>query len=223
MKKSIFVLMVLLFICIVSSDTYAKDKGWYLSGNAGVSMLNDADLATFNEQSLEYLTGYNLVSGAAASISVSYDPSFHVGSAVGYDYGIYKTEVEFSHSQNYVKDINIRLSAPGRQSVRISENVNDKLYISTILFNGYIDICKDCIVQPYVTAGVGGSVVSDDYLDFDDHVFTYQIGAGINYNITDTIALDTRYRYIKTSDMDVYELDVENSGHNINIGLRYYF
>ena len=104
----------------------------------------------------------------------------------------------------------------------------------TLLFNGYYDFHTGGSWNPYLTAGLGYSKVDADIegLTEDDNVFTYQIGAGIGYAMSETATLDFRYRYLGASDFEYGEIqpglgsasiEAAIASHNLTIGLRFAF
>jgi hypothetical protein len=79
--------------------------------------------------------------------------------------------------------------------------------------NGVYDIeiegCKYTrVFSPYVLAGLGYEYVPDDRAAFESHPFM-QLGAGANYNLTDTVDLVTEFRALQMFDDDNSDEDNE--------------
>ncbi len=94
--------------------------------------------------------------------------------------------------------------------------------------NGYVDLdfAPIPLVTPYVGAGLGQTQVKleDINNDTDDMVFTYQLMAGLNFELTDGITLNAGYRFRDDQEL---ELDlnsavdfVDSSSHSVEFGVR---
>lgn len=82
---------------------------------------------------------------------------------------------------------------------------------------------------PYVMGGLGAATVDADGAD-SDTVFAYQLGAGVSFPVTDTVAFHTGYRYLDTSDFTLDDssgsgasLDGDLQEHQFRAGLRFEF
>jgi opacity protein-like surface antigen len=174
----------------------------YVSGNVGVSWLNDV-----------YDGGlkYNL------------DPGVNALGAVGYGFNCYRIEGEVGYQSSGIKSFTDALG---------TVNYSGDISAWSLLLNGYYDVDAGGGITPYLTAGAGFARVKFDDLrppgspegsGFSEHetVFAYQLGAGVAVPLTSNIKLDARYRFFSTAD---YTLDSGNdthvSGNNILLGLR---
>lgn len=98
------------------------------------------------------------------------------------------------------------------------------------------DFMKDGKIHPYVMAGLGASKI--DYnatvsgvslVNDSDLVLAYQVGAGVNYDVTDKVALGLSYRLFGTSDPSFVgsdgttKLEAEYLNHSVLAGLTYKF
>jgi len=213
MKKIVFILVLSFFLVLPAISFGAT--GWYGSLNAGVGMAPDSDID-------ETAPGLGTISG-----ELSYDTGYTVGGAVGYMMEKFRGEGEISYQANDMDSISI----PGLGSA----SVNGDVSVLTFLVNGYLDFATGGPLTPYITAGIGYSKVDADIEgeSEDDNLFTYQLGAGIGYAMSEALTLDLRYRYLGFQDFEssYYEPSlgtnvkdtVKISSHNITVGLRFAF
>ena len=213
MKKIVFGLFICFFLALPAISFGAT--GWYGSVNAGVGIVPDSD-ADLTVQGL-----------GTISAEISYDTGFTVGGAVGYMMEYFRVEGEISYQANDVDSISI--SGLG------SAPANGDVSALTFLVNGYYDFATGGPLTPYITAGLGFSNVEADSggVSEDDNLFTYQLGVGVGYAISETVTLDLRYRYLGFEDFESsgydpdfaanYTEKVEISSHNITAGLRFAF
>ena len=110
-----------------------------------------------------------------------------------------------------------------------------RLKTQSILFNGYYDFETCTRLVPYVGAGFGwantkGRVIEDDSYNvkFDNWAFAWQVGAGTTYELTENLAFDFGYRFIKygyAKNHDYADVlyRVRPQAHQVQFGLRYMF
>ena len=103
--------------------------------------------------------------------------------------------------------------------------------VFTFMVNGYYALNLDNF-RPYVGVGVGGADVSADVsalrfnlVDHQDTVFAYQGIVGLEYRLSDSVALGGRYTYFATTDptfIDTlgFEFDSEIQAHSIMATIR---
>ena len=216
-------LIIFLFISFIflSSSAQAQNKGYYVSGNAGVTLLSDAKLETNNIEFGDY----------------SSNLGFNVGAALGYNFGSFRLEGEVAYHRNEMDEI-----TQNPVLVTCSPNCVEPIngYISAIsyMINGYYDFhLANSGLVPYLGAGLGAAtvIVNDKQLsgNNDDIVFAYQIAGGVGYKINPKMTLTAGYRYFATteSEFDVSGLIgpgastvfTEVESHEIVLGLRYQF
>jgi opacity protein-like surface antigen len=225
MKKILFVSVITLLFA-VSFNSYAAD-GWYMSGNLGLVSPSDSSLGSFDEAELEAIIEEDLPAGTSGSLEFGYDMGFSVSAAVGYDFGNnYRLEAELAYLTYDIDELSATVTIPGTGSA--SESMDAGLDGSNLalMFNGYYDFMEGSALRPYITAGIGYAKVDLD-ID-DDTVMAYQVGLGLSYEMSETLCWDFRYRHFATSDAEVPGpfdeiIDVENSSHNVTVGMRYSF
>lgn len=81
---------------------------------------------------------------------------------------------------------------------------------TAFLLNAYYDFKNTSAFTPYFTAGIGGYHLRIKSSRFNprpsrenDLDFAWQVGAGLNYRLNDTISFDLKYRYFSGSDAEV--------------------
>lgn len=110
---------------------------------------------------------------------------------------------------------------------------------STLFANLYYDFRNSTAFTPYVGAGLGMAFNYANYTfsspgyhgNFDEHStnFAWNVGAGVAYDITDSLAVDLGYRYVNLG--YYYEVDLPDGAklknqpcnHEFMLGLRYTF
>ena len=160
----------------------------------------------------------------SGSGDMEYDTGYTIGGAVGYMMEKFRLEGELSYQAN---DIDKVSGAGG------SEPVNGDVTALTLLFNGYFDFDTGRIWTPYITGGLGYSKVEADIegLSEDDNVFTYQLGVGVGFAMSETLTLDWGYRYLGAEDFSYrysdpsgsITLDAVIASHNLTVGLHFAF
>ena len=160
----------------------------------------------------------------SGSGDMEYDTGYTIGGAVGYMMEKFRLEGELSYQAN---DIDKVSGAGG------SEPVNGDVTALTLLFNGYFDFDTGRFWTPYITGGLGYSKVEADIdgLSEDDNVFTYQLGVGVGFAMSETLTLDWRYCYLGAEDFSYrysdpsgsITLDAAIASHNLTVGLHFAF
>ena len=101
--------------------------------------------------------------------------------------------------------------------------------------NVYLDINNGSRLEPYIGFGLGASFVSlkgatasAGQIDSSTRVFAFQPIVGVNYNMTDQIAIGLQYRYFKTVDpwlntASGQRFSFSNSAHVVLASLTYHF
>lgn len=189
----------------------AETTGPYVSGHLGMAMPADSTLTD-----------------SGTSLEADYDSGLALDLALGYRFGAARVEGEIAYQKNDIDDFSI----PGVGSLKslgaaFSADVN----VTSFLLNGYYDFQNASAFTPYITAGIGLARVDASlslptvgYSESEsDTVFAYQIGAGCEYAIDQTVSLDARYRYFATSDPSFGTTEAEFSSHNLMLGARIKF
>ena len=198
--------------------------GFYGQFNLGASFNPDSDLS---------------LKGAPVEGTLSYDTSFALSGAAGYDFGNFRTDVEVGWTK---ADMNkLKISIPGIGSGSLPAQDSD-ITVVPFLVNGYWDIHNTSRWTPFVGAGLGFAYLSakspDSNLiavDDSDMVFAVQLGGGVSYDFTDNLALVGSYRFFGTSDgsfkateklsgyNDSGTVKANVTSHQLRLGVRYTF
>ncbi|MEO5348461.1 MAG: outer membrane beta-barrel protein [Magnetococcus sp. YQC-3] len=104
--------------------------------------------------------------------------------------------------------------------------------IKTLMANAYYDFPVQWQFRPYITGGAG-MARSDASVSFagltsrgHDTAFSYQLGGGLSYSLSETVTADIGYRYvgaISTEESSVIRTEKDGNLHEILAGLRFGF
>lgn len=212
MKKT--VLAAALLAALATAQTAQADDwrhGLYIKGGLGYTISQDQDYAD----------------GVAAR-ETELDDGYALQGAVGYDYGMVRSEIELSYRRNDAdghKRNGTVLANPGGEATSLAGMVN-----------GYVDIPTGTIVTPYVGLGVGFARVDadgydtsgTDFLDDGETALAYQGMAGLDFAIDDTLSFFTEYKYFAVDNLETRTVannssDLDYDSHAFTAGLRYSF
>lgn len=193
-----------------------KTQGLYLSGSAALS---------FRERS-----------GESAVTFTDFKAGFSPSVAVGYRFGDFRADVEYTHFNHPVEAVS---AAPtGRRPG------DGKVLGNAFMFNLYYDIpIANSRLKPYVGAGIGTystrirGLTNDTLAGFglvvdnerSNNVFAFQVRAGLGYAVSDSVDLFLGYRYFGGNTItfsDTIFGTLKPSGaklHNIEAGVRILF
>lgn len=192
----------------------ANSGEWYVSLFAGGVWANDVVTDFYGNE-----------------VSVSSDPGYTLGLAVGtHVFENLRGEVELSYGKVETTDVSYNGGSSGSMEGPIST-----LYL---LGNLWYEMDLGGGVKPYVGGGLGvGYATADSFFYGSSYGYgeggfgvAYQLGAGVTFDVSDSIALDIGYRYksILSVDFDdsdgggVYEGGDVNS-HVLQAGLTFKF
>jgi len=178
-------------------------SGKYVSLNVGAGVLSDAD---YQYPGSLYMVG----SDAGAVFSGS----------LGYRHKNIRYEGELSYQKYDYSEVSLGF-------LRLS-SVGGEVVFTSLLLNCYYDFTNKTDFTPFIGAGIGGSHIETSNSfgpssGDDDTVFSFQIGAGVAYDMDETVSLELKYRYFRPSEPDFGIGSVEYSGHNILFGIRFFF
>lgn len=190
----------------------------YVSVFAGASMAQDVKSSLSNtfDYSLGLKTGYL------------------IGGAVGVQFNdMFRAEVELSHAS---WDANNTVSAG--PALAFTYAADGKISATYLMGNLWLDFKNDSLFTPYAGGGIGAGWAEGDS-HFDNAAFgygkanvglAYQLGAGVKFDVSETMAVDLGYRYKSIVDIDFADLDGSGSyngadlnSHNIQLGLTLKF
>lgn len=214
---SLFCLVVLLLIPAAATvaDFGIVGSGLYISSSGGLAMMPDT---TDTEQDINGDT----------EADWDMEPGFGLSSAIGYDFGDFRADAEFSF-----------LSAKFDHDATEAADADDSFTIIAVTANAWYDQETGTPFSPYIGAGVGIANLTanipddDDEVNFDGNAWglAYQIGAGVGYEITEGLSLTAGYQFIGTIDKteikdssdDDKTLSPSLMAHQIKLGVLYEF
>lgn len=212
---------VLAMTLMVSGMAFAEDGGFYGSVKAGYSYMDATKTIDNNATGNNVSNKFNK-DGAAFGIAAGYN-------WMDSDLPI-RTELEYM----YTGDFKYKYSDS-------NATLTDKIDIHTLMLNVYWDFYNSSDFTPYINAGVGAAWINEDFSattvtagsDSTTTNLAANIGAGVGWNITDSVILDLAYRYdyygdgkkvTHTSTNAEITSQVKNIGtHKALLGLRYQF
>jgi len=153
--------------------------GWYLRGDISYDFQTDA----------------NFLVSAVTSFDADFDDTWDIGVGLGYIFNDW-----------FRSDIIADYRFPADWDAAATD-----VSVSTILLNGYAALGSFSGISPYVGAGVGVAYVNWDTIDFpglglgpvatdNDWRFAYALMAGISFDLTENLAVDTGYRFTGVDD-----------------------
>ncbi len=112
----------------------------------------------------------------------------------------------------YKVSSNIRAELEGTYILRGETygTITGNLNTLRIMANGYLDFDIGSAVKPYLGAGLGMSFMKSDHVNNNAffynpqtaNVFTYMVGTGITYGLSDNFSLDVGYRFVLAQDAE---------------------
>lgn len=161
------------------------------------------------------------------------DPGYAVAASVGVDLAANKTrgrgrvEVEYCYRSNGLNEVEF--------SDR-SLSGNGDLVVQSLMLNSFAVVPTGRKLQPYFGLGVGAAQLKADgltvggrpLLDDDDLSFAWQLGAGFEMSLSQTLRLDLGYRYFSIFQPELKEadgraVDIDYAAHTGMVGLVYLF
>ncbi|WP_283132443.1 outer membrane protein [Enterovibrio norvegicus] len=227
----------------------ASAEGLYVKGLVGKSyQATDSESYGNNiAQDADFPGKFGAGDGTVSTLGLGYviNEQFRIETRLGYREGTFNSQRVGSGART------------GEEYV-----LNGKLKSTTLTVEGFYDVDTGTAFTPYIKAGVGvarneysarlggagvqgffdqldGTVDGyyDDYADETSTEFTWNIGLGASYAITDQLSLIGEYQYISLGDAgtDVDSLDFgsgetndgfridDATAHEVQVGLRYHF
>jgi outer membrane protein OmpA-like peptidoglycan-associated protein len=154
------------------------------------------------------------------SSTLQFNSGFNAGMRLGYEWGPWRFEEEYSYRQNNVTN---NFSLFGFPISGISGNRHTNSIMTNVLY----DFTLGWPITPHVGFGIGAVEISDgvrlpligQFINDSTWQFGYQGIAGIRYNLNPTLTLDLDYRYLATT-QPTFRINNTNlryrSGYNTN-------
>lgn len=200
--------------------------GFYVSGHGGLNVPRDT-VSEFDSPGLP---------GGIGTITTDAERGYRVGGALGYFFNRYLSgEVELSYTRNSLNTLDVvSIATPNG-----SGPIDAKGSASTLsgMVNGYLSLPMDKI-RPYVGGGIGVTRVSANGAGFagvpgetddSDNAFSWQLMAGVGFQIAPALELGARYRFQHVNSYTLFnsagdEQRVrESEGHSFEVTLTWAF
>ena len=190
-------------LCVFTTPAMAQEVQWYVSLKGGISGGQDVE-----------------IEGGGLSGTADAEVGPVVLGTVGY-YAMDDFRIEGEVSWR-------RLEAETISGLAADANLTN----IAGMVNGIYDVPVFPSLKPFLLVGMGTSFVTGKMkrvgwytIDLEDTktVFAYQVGAGVAYPLTPTIAVDVSYRFFGTPTVDFDGIEVSNTHHTGLIGLTYAF
>jgi len=247
MKSYLFGAVSVLSLIAASTASAHDDDGWYLRGNAGYGVHQDAELSGLIDSQLH---GNGLQSEGNGAFSAG----------VGYDFG-----------ENWRLELDADTLKTSLGSISQTPASKGSLKTDTLMLNALYDFDFNDSEkwEPYVGAGIGlvntkGRFTAHDFPGVENELvrnptcvgdrtalqgsscaisdseksFGWQLLAGLGYKLSDNLTWDTHYTFLNASGIDLeghiangetgafqlVESDLDDIGaHTLMTGLRYTF
>jgi opacity protein-like surface antigen len=177
----------------------------YVSGNLGLVFQNDGNY-------------YDIIDGDVGRFT--FDTGFALVGALGMEFGErMRAEIELGYRSSDV-DTAASTQFGSWQHARTSD-----ITTTSFMFNGYYDFNPGAQFSPFIGGGLGFANVEGMtwYGQGDDSVLAYQFMIGGTFAVDRNMNLDFQYRYFGTTDPELAWVEIENTSHNLMVGIRYSF
>ena len=187
-----------------ANNDYSAHRSWYVSLFGGISL----------PESMDSSTTYTATTGAVTPgyiYNIDMDSGFIIGSAIGTElWDNVRGEIEFAFRSSDSGTINF--SHPGL-ALNPFSSTGDVTSV-TILANLWYDfesISDSRSIRPYIGGGIGIGFIDANirYVIFpgfgfidNDTAFAFQVGTGINWELSDRTSLGVGYRLKGLSGVD---------------------
>ena len=207
MKKSFSVLLV---VVLSFCATAAFAGNVYFSGSGGFTLVQDAE-----------------IKDAVPSQTIEFENGWNAGGAIGYDFGMFRTEFEISYRNNGLDILDVGgVEAP----------LSGSITATSFLVNGIIDLENKSNLTPFIGVGIGAANLSINdaavlgvvIVDDSTTVFGYKVMTGIDYAFSPEFSLTADYTFFGTANPTFEnvagaDFKSEYHSHNINAGFKYNF
>ena len=187
------------------------DEGWYVRGQGGASLLTSSEL--------DDPTGIL----AALGTDINFDIGYDLSGALGYHWGLFRVEGEMTYAESDIDEVEV---------LGIEVNGSGDVNSLGFMANVFKDFEISDVWQVNLGGGIGyaivsindASVVGIPLADDEDSVFAYQLGTGIDYQMSPATTLSLDYRYFATLDPEFNAVDgspfeAEYDSHIIRLGV----
>ena len=170
--------------------------------------------------------------GAKAPYELDVDDGLGGIVTLGYNFGGTRLELEGGYKENDIDSLSVGAFGVGG----IFLGTDGEVRTLSGMINLIYDVPVEGKLRPFVLGGVGLanheidiSRIANTNVAFkdDDTVFTYQVGAGLAYEVGESADLLVQYRYMSSGGVTVADAtasdEFDYNHHSVMIGLRFGF
>ena len=219
MKRFIALIGLIIFLNPVT--VFAGD-GLYVKAGAGFFNLQDSNVE-FETQGINLSVGRRTFD-EGFNIHAAIGKNFTNGFAVELEYGYNEAERDKKEVFNLDKDVFEVTNSYGAASIK------------TLMINGLYNYENSSSFTPYAGVGLGLGFVelsneqskAHNTHQNNDTNFAFQFLAGLEYALTDNLALISGYRYLNAGEvtqkyLDFAEVSLDLESHNFESAIKYSF
>jgi iron complex outermembrane recepter protein len=208
-------------------------KHWYIGLDAGVSL--------FSDQQYDVRARIDPTLGVAYdALEVKHRPGWAIGGQLGYDLGIFRTELDITRLQANLNEVQVNstqvpIDSSGRPAGTY-DNPGGTTRVLAFLLNGMFDVGGNEHTPWAVQAGggIGLANVNSRRWALEDSVapafqvdnkngLAWQVLAGVRRTLTERLDLTLKYRFFSVNDLDLFttnanEINGTVSSHSITAG-----
>lgn len=198
-----------------------EGRGFYGSLEAGVNAVSDVPVTIYDADGT-----FGVANGTKDTVEGSYDlkSAAMFGGTLGYDFGTVRADLQIAYARNSIRAVSLakvngtavtltgadatdfcdyieytNCTLSGTNTVNFASG--PKLRQLSAMANLWFDIPMGGKVEPYIGGGLG---VAGFEVDGEGKgKFAWQIGAGVAFKLSDSIALTADFRHRQVSKVDV--------------------
>jgi opacity protein-like surface antigen len=183
---------------ILATPAVARDGSMYVGIEGGAMIVEDMDLDYADEEGF-----------AADAITVDHRVGYDVGILGGYDFGMFRLEVEGAHKRAAVDQLRFTPDTDILPGAGAGVDADGRVAVTSAMVNALLDIGDDEGWRGYVGGGIGAarvkqSAATDDNVGFSasDSALAWQAIAGFSAAVTPNLDAGLKYRYFNTRRLD---------------------
>ena len=228
--------LTVLSMPMISSVIAEEKKGFYTTISAGISYpKTDSEneiLPVFASLQLDAQDQ----EGDLEPFKIDTDSGLKLEGGIGYDFGKSRIEVTYDQSKSKMNSMDLSpFGAPAE--IADAEIDGGERTTKSIMVSGFYDIDTNSKFTPYIGGGLGVAFIDTDSWAFDDpevfpftfpstdqQLFSWQLQAGLAYEMNEKVDLTADLTYKDTSDFNIGMMTVNPAASiSVEAGLRFYF
>ena len=228
---------------MISSVIAEEKQGFYTTLSTGISYPK-------NDSENELLPVINSLQLNLSGLADEFDPfkiendsGLKLEGGIGYDFGKSRIEVTYDQSKSKMNSMDFSNLGVPPEFATIEIN-GGKRTTKSIMVSGFYDFDTNSKFTPYIGGGLGVAFIDTDPWTFqgagesetqvsvapfefpstEQQLFSWQLQAGVAYEINEQVDLTADLTYKDTSDFNIGIMSVQPSALiSVEAGLRYYF